>query len=81
MRWTIDRDALLYAARRKGWTRRVHGEEVVNATRLGAAAGIPPSTAMYALNDGRARPSASVMCSIARALGCDVMDLMREEES
>lgn len=68
-RWEVDLGAVRYAMRRAGM--RTWGD-------LARAARLSENTAWNVCTGRRPHPSAATMCSIARALGCDVMDLMGE---
>lgn len=66
--WRVDADAVWYAARRAGMRSMLDLER---------ASGVPHATLSHALGGQTPWPSADVMCRVADALGCDVMDLMR----
>lgn len=65
--WMVDVDAIRYAMDRAGF---------LTMAELSAASGIPATTVRQVVRGKVKYPSASIMCAIASALGCDVMDLM-----
>lgn len=68
-RWAVDLGAVRYAMGRAG---------LGTWRALATAAGLSENTTWNVCTGRRRNPSASTMCAIATALGCDVMDLMRE---
>ena len=67
----VDRDALRYAMRRAGYH---------DARQLGQDSLVSDSTIQRMVDGERLGVQASTMCQLAVALGCDVLDLMRENE-
>lgn len=65
----VDRDALGYAMRHAGYR---------NARQLGEASLVSSATIQRMLDGGCLGVQASTMCQLAVTLGCDVLDLMRE---
>lgn len=65
----VDHDALRYAMRRAGYH---------DARQLGEASLVSRATIQRMLDDGCLGVQASTMCKLAVTLGCDVLDLMRE---
>ena len=68
--WKLDIGAVHYAMDRAGF---------LTMAELSAASGIPATTVRQVVRGKVKYPSASIMCAIASALGCDVMDLMVDE--
>lgn len=67
----VDCDALRYAMRRAGYH---------DAQQLGQASLVSGYTIQRMIDDERFGVQASTMCQLAVTLGCDVLDLMRENE-
>ena len=67
--WMLDLDAVHYAMDRAGF---------LTMAELSAASGIPATTVRQVVRGKVKYPSASIMCALASALGCDVMDLMAD---
>ena len=65
--WAVSADAVWYAMRKAG---------VDTVAELERMTGVPYTTLNNAICGQTPRPSADVMCRVADALGCDVMDLM-----
>lgn len=65
----VDRDSLGYAMRKAGYH---------DARQLGEASLVSAATIQRMLDGGCYGVQASTMCQLAVTLGCDVLDLMRE---
>lgn len=65
----VDRDSLRYAMRRAGYQ---------DARQLGDASLVSAATVQRMLDGECFGVQASTMCQLAVTLGCDVLDLMRE---
>lgn len=70
--WMVDVDAFRYAMDRAGF---------LTMAELSAASGVLATTVRQIVSGRIKYPSSSIMCDIARTLGCDVMDLMRDDGS
>ncbi len=66
--WVPDAVAVRYAMRRAGY---------LIGAELASACGLDRSVVNAVLRGEKPHVSASTMCDLAAALGCDVMDLMK----
>jgi len=66
--WVPDAAAVRYAMRRAGY---------LLGAELASACGLDRSVVNAVLRGEKPHVSASTMCDLAAALGCDVMDLMK----
>ena len=76
-KYRIDTDALAYAARRAGFTR--HNGRVA-CERLAKASGVSADSIHWYAEGIICDPRSSALLQLARALGCEPIDLMTEVE-
>lgn len=76
-KYRIDTNALVYAARRAGFT---HPSGRVAYARLAEASGVNADSIHEYVEGVICNPRSSVLLQLARALGCEPIDLMAETE-
>ena len=75
--WRLDYDALMYAAKKAGYTHKGRRRDRLAVTRLAGAAGIDKAT-MTNISKGRYLGHVKTLASIADVLNCDVLDLLEK---
>lgn len=76
-KYRIDTDALAYAARHAGFT---HPSGRIAYARLAEASGVSVSSINEYVEGITRNPYSSALIQLARALGCEPIDLMNEVE-
>lgn len=77
-KYRIDTDALAYAARRAGFT---HPSGRIAYARLAEASGVSARSIPEYAEGITCNPCSSSLLQLARALGCEPIDLMTEVEN